>query len=271
MSYDEIDSSRAKGRLREVYHFFRGTEDWYYTGYRTPIAFFGQIWNPLEISRGDIEVGSEDRPGAVSITVPTASDIGLLLQAGASPTPVSVKVYQYHVDAPDEFALIFNGEIQAADIVGEICEIQAVPLQGRMNRVYPRGLFQRDRCIWITYDPDTCGVSPSGFTFTGTVAAIAGLQIEVPGAAAFNIAPDFFALGIMSKGEWKVGILSQSGDVIAVDHPIPGLVVGDDVILLAGDDRKKETCHLKFDNSSERLSFPSMPDQTPFAGQGIRP
>ena len=234
MSHLTREQSRALGRKRELFHFFRGTEDWRYTSYRTRIAFFGELWEPLPITHGDIELGSEDRPGAVDVTVPTESDIGLILQAGNSTSPISLRIYEYHQGVVDDYAIVFNGEVQGADIQGEQCVVQAMPLQGRMNVPLPRGLFQRDRCRWLTYDPLTCGVDPAPFTFASTVSAINGLKVTVTGAAAFNSDPTFFSLGVFSKGAAKTGILTQTGDVMDLEFWIPGLIVGDAVVSWRG-------------------------------------
>jgi hypothetical protein len=270
MTHPSREASRARGRLRELYHFWRGVEDWRYTSYRTRLAFHGELWEPLPITRSEIEVGSEDRPGVVDVTVPTSSGIGTVLQAGSAPTPISLRIYQFHQGIVDDYAIIFNGEVQAADIEGETCVIQAVPLQARMSMVLPRGLYQRERCTWNTYDPLTCGKSTAGFLHTGAVTAINGLQVAVAGAAAFNADPAFFALGVMMKGEWKAPIQSQSEDSMALDFMIPGLIVGDTVTILAGDDRTKETCLTKYDNIERYMAFSQMPIQSPFEGQGLR-
>lgn len=271
MSRRLLEASRDKGQPRYYYHFLRGGEDWCYTNHRTQLAFNGQLYTPLEITHGEIERGSEDNPGTVPITLPTDSDVGLVLQQGAAPTPISVRISMLQLGDVTDPAIIFYGELRGADFNGEICEVQAVPLQARLDVIMPRGRWQRKQCVWNTYDPFTCGVSESGFLFNGTVSAIDGLTVTVPGAAAFRSTdPSFFALGVMSKDEYKGMIEKQDGDNMLLQHMIPGLVVGNSVSLLAGDDRTKETCLFKFNNIERHMAFHLIPTTNPHYGQGLR-
>ena len=270
MSRRDLEKSRDKGKPRYFYHFFRGTEDWYYTDFRIPQSYNGDAYLPLEIIHGEIERGSDDNPGAVEVTLPKDSAVGVVLQEGSAPTPISLRISMMQaLDAADP-AIIFNGELRGADITEATCVVQAVPLQSRINVIMPRGRWQRKQCVWNTYDPDTCGVSKTGFSFNGTVSAIDGLTITVTGAAAFNAATDFFALGVMSFGEYKGMIEKQDGDNLLLQHAIPGLIVGSSVNLLAGDDRTKETCLIKFNNISRHMGFSQIPTTNPHYGQGLR-
>lgn len=271
MSYEDREGSPTGGAPRELYQFFQGPVDYTYTSFRSVITFEEQFYRPLEITRTEIEGGGTDQPGAVQITVPTDSFIGSLLQAGNAATPMSLRIYRFHEGEIEDYAIIFNGEIQAADVDGEVCVITAVPLQSRMAMPMPRGLYQRGFCAWNTYDTETCKVNPAPFTFAGTVAAIDGLRVTVTGAAAFDADPTFFALGVITKGSYKSPIQAQDGDDMLLDLMIPGLAVGDAVSLLAGDDRTETTCHEKFNNSLRRMSFSQMPIEQPFSGQGLRP
>ena len=271
MSRRQLQASRDRGKPRYYYHFLRGGEDWCYTNYHSPLSYNGERFEPLEITHGEIERGSEDNPGSVPVTLPTDSAIGLVLQQGAAPTPISLRISMMQVDDVTDPAIIFYGELRGADFTGETCEVQAVPLQSRLDVIMPRGRWQRRQCVWNTYDPVTCGVSESGFLFTGTVSAIDGLTVTVPGAAAFRSTdPSFFALGVMSKDEYKGMIEKQDGDNMLLQHMIPGLAVGNPVSLLAGDDRTKETCLAKFNNVERHMAFYRIPTTNPHYGQGLR-
>jgi hypothetical protein len=234
------------------------------------LSYEGERFEPLEINHGEIERGSEDNPGAVPVTLPTDSAIGLVLQAGSAPTPISLRISMQQLGDPADPAIIFNGELRGADFQDEICTVQAIPLQSRINVTMPRGRWQRKQCVWNTFDPDTCRVDPAPFTFAGTVSAIDGLTVTVTGAGAFNTDPAFFALGVLTKGEYKGMIETQDGDDILLQRMIPGLLVGDSVSLLAGDDRTKETCLVKFNNIERHMAFYQIPTLNPHYGQGLR-
>lgn len=269
MTRRDVEKSRAQGRPRYFYHFFRSVEDWYYTSYRTVLAYNGQAYLPLEINHNEIVGGGEDRPGLVEVTLPTDSDLGLILQAGSAPSSISLRIAMQHANMLDDPAIIFNGELRGTQITDDLCVVTAVPLQSRLSMVMPRGLFERRQCVWNTYTPE-CGVDPALFTFAGTVAGIDGLIVSVTGASAFNADPAFFTLGVLTKGEYRGMIERQDGDEMTLQHAIPGLIVGDAVTLLAGDDRTKETCLNKFDDIERHMSFYLIPVQNPHYGQGLR-
>jgi len=271
MTRRDIDASLAQGRPRYFYHFFRKTEDWFYTSFRTPVAYWGHTYEPLEITHGEIESGGEDRPGSVDITFPTDSVLGLILQEGSAPTQISVQISLSYEDVLDDPAIIFNGELRGTSITDDQCVVSAVLLQSRMSMAMPRGLWQRQQCIWNTYTPGRCGVNPAAFTHSGLVTDIDGLVVSVAGTAAFNPDPAFFALGVMTKGERKGMIERQDGDDLILQHTMHGLIVGDTVSLLAGEDRTKETCLNKFNNIARHFAFSEMPIENPHYGQGLRP
>lgn len=277
-TYRELERSLFRSKPVELYHFFRGTEDWYYTSSKFVVSFSDSadtgIYDPLAIVRGAVDLGGADKPGALSITLPVDCDLGLLLQAGTSPTPISVRVIRFQTEAPDEPAIIFTGDLGNADIQDEKITLQCWPFGARLNRTVPRGLYQRAQCQVNTYDPFTCGVDKATYTYEGEVTAINGLAITVDGAADFDpgtgTRPDMFALGILQFGEHLAAIDTQSDDAVTLWEAVPGLQVGDTVQLVAGDDRLQETCTIKFGNAPRRIAFPNMPVDNPFFGQGFR-
>lgn len=273
-TYRELERSLFKGRPIEVYHFFRGTEDWFYTSSKFTVIFESETYTPLEITRGQIDYGGEDRPGALPITFPTDTDLGLLLQAGSVASPVSVRVTRIQSDAATDPAIIFLGELGGADVDGENVTVQCWPFTARMDLTVPQGLFQRDQCQWNTYDPNTCKVDKATYTFEGEVTEIDGLNVTVDGALDFDpgtgTRSDMFSLGIIQKGEQQGMIDLQMGNIVRLIELLPTLVVGDMVQLVAGDDRSMATCRDKFANAPRRLAFAHMPVLNPFYGQGLR-
>lgn len=273
-TYREIEGSSYGGTPVEYYHFYRGAQDWYYTSSRRIRLFNSARHLPLEITRGPIDLGGADQPGALTITLPTASNLGTIFQEGSLPTPISLTITRQQPAASDAPWIIFIGEVSNADIQGEIVSLQALPFTARLDLIIPQGLYQKEQCQWNTYDIYTCKVVKATYTFTGTISAIDGLNITVDDATAFDpgtgTQPNMFVQGILQKGERQGMIQAQDGDVISLLEVVPTLTVGDVVDLIAGDDRTVETCRTKFANAGRRFSFPHMPVLNPFYGQGLR-
>lgn len=272
-SYINLERSKYGGRPAEFFHFYRGADDWRMTPVpMTVILADGQIFSPQAgLKRGDIEGGTADNPGQLSIDMPTNTALIQAVLNGRSDAPINLKLYQYHKSANTDTKIIFWGEVVAYDEQRDVTSIRCNPTLAMADMQLPRGVYQRETCDWNTYDPHTCKVNPAAFTFTGPVADIDGLAVTVTGAAAFGgDDPEFFSLGAITKGTRRGEIEKQQGDVIILRHPISGLIVGDTVSIIAGDDRTPQTCLNKFDNILRHFSFNKMPKNNPSYGQGVR-
>jgi hypothetical protein len=272
-TYLELERSRFQSKPIKLFHFYRGTEDWYYTSNKFVVVFDSQVFLPLAIKHSQVEYGGEDLPGACPVSLPVDSDLGQVLKLGAMPTPVQLDIIRLQRDASTQPAIIFKGELGAGDVQNRQITVQCWPFESQLNLVVPQGLYQRDYCQWNTYDEFTCKVNKATFTFTGVIEAISGTEITVTDASTFDpgtgVREDMFVNGIFQKDEYQVLINAQAGDVLTLIEPIPGLLVGDSVDLVAGDDRTLTTCSEKFANAGRRLAFRWMPVVDPFYGQGF--
>jgi hypothetical protein len=278
-TYLDLEKSRFGGRPTELYHFYQNITDWFYTSAPfTVITESVETYEPVAIQRGEYEGGGADAPGQMPITLPVGSDLGLHLQAGTIVSPVTLKLYRFHRTAESDIRLIWWGEVVSKDVEAETMTLQLQPLRAQVDLIVPRGLAYRRQCAWNTYDPTTCQVDKAAFTFTGTIASIDGLVIEVPGAGAFaagfgGVTATFFDGGILTAANLRVGLIDVgdiTNDLYTLDERVPGLTVGMAVSLTAGDDRTPETCHDRFDKSERYMAFEKMPLQNPFFGEGLR-
>lgn len=249
------------------------------TSYKNEYVFEDQTFTPLEINRGVIDVGGEDKPGSLSVTLPADSEVGTMLRQGLAYAELNLQIIRIQQDAPDDPAIIFDGKVMSFDDQDDVVTVNCSPLTARLQDVVPQALVQKTQCPWQTGDPFTCRVNLNQFTFTGTVSAIStnGLEITVDGASAFvpdltgaTTLPDMFALGIIQKGFYQGSIALQTGDVMTLDERLPTLIVGDTVQLIAGDDRTKETCHNKFQNIGNYGAFSELPAVNPAYGSNLR-
>lgn len=270
----ELEGSKHKSRPVEFYHFYQSTHDWYYTTSRRVKTLDGLPHQPLEITRGPIDVGGEDRPGALSVSIPTDSSLGLIIQDGSLSTPLSLQITRQQPSASDDPWIIFIGDLGSAEVQGENINLQFLPFTARLDVIIPQGLYQKDQCQWNTFDPFTCKVNRAIYTFTGAIVSIDGLTIEVAGASGFDPGTgtkiDMFVGGILKKDEREGMIMGQSGDFMILLEAVPTLEVGNVIELTAGDNRTLRTCADKFGNARRRFAFPHLPTLNPFYGQGLR-
>lgn len=277
----ELEQSKHGGRPIEYYHFYRATEDWYYTTSRRVKTLDGIPHLPLEINRGVIATGGADKPGALSIELPTSSAIGQAVKDGLLPTPLSLRITRQQAGASDDPRIIFNGEASTAGVTPALTTIQFLPLLARLSQMVPQGAFQKDQCTFATYDTLTCGLDRADFTFDGVVEAVDGLDVTITGLSDYRpvnadgdteaFVPTMFALGILKKGEREVMIESQSGNTVRLVTSLDNLRVDDAVQVVVGDDRQAQTCLLKMKNIARNMSFSHMPTVNPYYGRGFLP
>ena len=73
-----------------------------------------------------------------------------------------------------------------------------------------------------------------------------------------------------SPGQFdRRAIRSQTGAVVAVAFPLPGLAATDTVNLYPGCDHTLATCESKFSNRLNYGGMPYFPDKNPFSGTSI--
>lgn len=274
--YREFEKSPFQGKPGEIYHFFRGSEDWCYTSGKRNIVFEGNTFIPTSIKRTDPQSGGSDAVGQITVTMPTDTALGLALKAGAPASSVQLRIIRYHRPHLSSPAIIFVGEVASTDCQGDVAVLTCDPPTAQLTLPIPRGLIQKEHCVWSFTDPFTCKVNPATFTFNGSVSVIDGLWVTVPGAQDFGFTAvpgieftDFFTFGVLTRGEHKGMIEEQDGDSVRLIEILPSLVVGDAVSLLAGDDRTLQTCRNKFGNQLRRLAFRDAPVTNPFYGRGL--
>lgn len=277
-SYLDLEKSGYNGRPQEFYHFFRAGEDWFLTPGMVTIILGGVdggVYTPSKVTRDEIEGGGEDAPGSLKVRIPASHALAQSIMDGRSDPAIELRLMEYHRGAEYDTPITFWGEVATYDRDGAFLDIECQPTQAQGEMVVPRLLYQKDECGFSTYDPSTCGVDPADFTYVGNITAIDGLKITVGGAEAAGVVegeidPDYFTGGVLSKGNRKGLIEKQVGDDIYLQYLVKGIIVGDSVSLLAGDDRTKETCLHKFGNIGRNFSFSLMPELTPWFGQGLR-
>lgn len=104
-----------------------------------------------------------------------------------------------------------------------------------------------------------CGVALAALTHRRVTSAASGQAVTVPGA------PDGLAYGRLrwlggpSRG-LSATIIAQSGDVLTLADPVPkGAAAGMTVELIAGCDKRAETCRTRFHNIANFRGEPHLP------------
>ncbi len=254
----------------ELYKFARAGKAWHYTTRETSVSFGGDTYVPAVISREAITQNGEDQTMSVLFSLPRDNDLVAEFIGIVPPDPVAVFVYRNHqgLDA-SETKTIFLGEVSKVDITNSLAQISCSSLESAFTQPIGR-VHVQPSCPWMLYEAQ-CGVSPTGFTHTGTVMSIStdGLTYVVGSMTTIDPDTTFYVRGTLSKDGQPRFIIAQSGaagtytfTLMTAFNPAP--VVGDTVTATAGCDRTLAVCKNRFNNLLRFGGFPFLPGRSPW-------
>lgn len=270
MSYTGHETSVHDAQPVELYKFVRRTECWLYTSADEQVVEGGDTYQPVPISRGDIQRTGETSSSELEVSMDLSLAVVTQFVTGTPPTPVLLTVTRLHRDDADPIVL-WSGEVAACRLRDDQAIFLCTSPLSAHEKAVPRLLVQQ-QCPHVLYD-EGCGLDPADFKLSGTVASVSANGITVGVDAAAGEADNHFRAGrIELQGtDLKAFIAQHTGSTLTLLTPIPGLGVDDPVDLFAGCNRTVEECRDKFDNVANHLGMPLMPDRNPFVQLEARP
>lgn len=269
MGFSLFEISRRSGSPAELYLFKygAGAESHYaYTNAERPITFNSIIFNPIPITRDSFAVtGTLDRQD-LSLDVPHTSEIPELVRIYPPNTPVSLAIYQGHLDDPDqEFLPIWNGRVTAVSRKASTATITCQMIFTSLRRQGLRRNWQYG-CPHLLYGP-ACRADKPSATTTGVVTALGSTGFHGVGTGGVNtisyvgvsggtLAAVFARLvgGTLEftndAGDFSATTIydayNDSGqDYVRCTRPLPvGLAIGDTVAFVNGCDHAMTGCNL---------------------------
>jgi len=270
---------KAGGQPVELYVFQRGGQVWRYTDRQRAITVNGFTYEPATITRAPQTDSAEEARSTITVTLDRAVPVvAALLQGTPGYRRTTLAISRFQPGATD-MAVIGRGDIASVRQKGETVEVTVSQIGYLLQLAVPRLTFQ-GTCNHTVYDP-FCGIDPTPFTFTGTVAGVLapgavggspdgyGIQFTVATSPAEFGDADYFAAGYLIAGDQAAFVVSHtiaSGTALLVLlGPLPpALILGASVLCVAGCDRSQETCIAKFNNLANFFGFPLMPTRDPF-------
>ena len=169
---------------------------------------------------------------------------------------------------PEQRILMFRGELGEIRRSGASFEVELRGLSEALNR--PMGRAYMPVCDAALGDA-RCGfdLSDPAFSASATVTSLDGLRsLRASGLASY--AADWFTDGVLT---WRSGPMdgvavrvrshrkSDGDGVLILDRDQQDMAVGDAFDIVAGCDKRKETCASKFSNFVNFRGFPFMPGE----------
>lgn len=268
-SFATLEASRESSRPLEIYEISIGADQYRYTSNDADLTVGADVYTALAISRNNIEQGSDSQARNLILTVPGDNPFAALYRNVVPGQRASVNVWRLQRNEVPTFntrILMFKGQVMSVRFPqdGYTAEIAVRSIEQALNRSIPRYTFM-SMCNHILYSP-ACGADPLLHDVVGTVSAVSGNTITLPGA---NSKPDGFYNGgycraVSGADDFRM-ILSHVGNVLTLLLPFAEDVNGAQVQAFAGCDHLVDgDCATVHDRVAEFGGFAFVPNRNPF-------
>lgn len=271
MSFDANEISLESGSPVELYELSIDQESFYFTSSEDSFTFGIKTYDPVEVSRSNITVGTEERTQTISFSLPTGHPFVqkyVNVVPGQKATLTIFRFHRYDSPTPQQQVTMFKGLVQSVAFTqnAETAQVAVMPLTGSLGRQIPRFTYQ-GICNHALFD-DGCKVDAGSFEYIGNASAVSGDLITVDGLLGANGAG--WATGGYIQDTTGLDfrlVLSQTTDVVRVLLPFPPdlSILNTDVSVFAGCDHTLPVCKTKFNNVINYGGFQFVPTKNPFS------
>lgn len=250
MSFNQYDTSRASGRIAEIYLFTygEGAGDYYaFTDQERVVTYFGVDYNPVPIDRGRFQANGGRERRDLTIQVANENPVPNLFTIYPPDYPVSVSIRAGHIGDPaNEFVPVWSGRVLnvrwGEDGIAElICRpLAAASRQGGLRRHWQLG------CPHVLFGGQ-CRALEAPATVSVGVTSVLNNRVTL--AAGWNAQPvDKYVTG---KVSWVVGAntirrsilrIEPDARTLVLSGPALNLSVGDTVDVTLGCNRTMDDC-----------------------------
>lgn len=242
-----------------------------FTDHDGPLGFEGVTFRP------DTGLSAMALARATGLSVDNTEALGALSHGGISEADIEagrfdgaeVRAWRVNWAAPEQRALMFRGHIGELTRIDGAFRAEIRGLSAALNR--PLGRVFQKPCTAVLGD----AACRADLTVPGYVTEIAVEQVEEARVFRFADLPGF-AVDWFTRGRLEVlgGAAQGLHAAIKEDRAESGarvvelwqslraeVVPGDPLRLVAGCDKRFETCRLKFDNGVNFQGFPDLPEE----------
>lgn len=273
MSFLDYEQSEHDNSRVEMYLF--ETEDgrykFAYTTDKVGRNFLATDFVPGTIKRGEAKQQAGDSgTEKMEITVPWDNPVAAMHVPYLPPRPVKVTIFSYHrTDPGAEVVQGFVGYITSFQQRGTEAVFECSQILDAFSQVVPWATFKGD-CVWALYNIG-CGVDKGlWMTSVTDVSTVDSIKIT---AGTFSAMDDgWFTNGFVvnpATGEQRFITKHDAAQAaIFLSYPLLSYT-GGLLLAYAGCDRKRDTCHVKFNNKINYLGFDHTPEYNVFQ-KGVR-
>lgn len=262
MTYNGQETSRYSSKPFELFLWSTVDQQWFFTTAAKRITYAGHSYEPLAMSRTEIDNNNEAKTGGLKVTIPRTHEIASLFVAYLPVSPLLLTIYRGHYgDSDSEVKEPFAGKVVSCKF-NDFCELTIVPETYVLQQRVPALQYQQ-QCPWITYGPG-CNLDRALFMVTGAVTALSADKLTVTVAAFGGKPTGWLNAGYIEFGNQRRFINGHTGSAAVLLDAISTLQVGSIVSAYAGDMRNANDCINKFNNYKRFMGHPNLPNRNPY-------
>lgn len=259
MTYNVYDKSAALGSPYELFAFLCPTGDFFYTNNNEPVSFDGNVYTPLQVSRGTLELNAlTDSVVTTQIKVPVNCELYYQHGRGVVHPEMRVEIRRAHRGTTG-VRLRGIGRV-TNHLVSD--EIYTLTIENVIQTEVQRGaaaVYYQNRCNHAFGDA-RCKVNITDYERQTVVQELWNYSVRV-----FN---DGFANGELAGGRITIGsevrtIVDNNDNWLQLAYPFVAAVVGDDCTVQLECDLSHSMCKGRFGNGRNYGGFPTMPEVNP--------
>jgi len=268
MTYRDIEESVRDGEPLELYKFLVGTTSFLYTASVESVLFNGQVYEPIAISRTEIDQNDEIDRAGLSIIVPRGTPVTERFRVFSPPAVMMVTIFSLH-PTTDVYATIWSGRVLSCDWRGSKVSLACESTFSSQKRLGLRRNYQAT-CPHPLYG-SACKVLKSNFKVPATITAVSGSTVTVStlgGYAGSHFSGGFLTL-LDPTYSLDTRFITTGGATMTLSHPFESVEVGDLVDMYPGCAHTTDACDTKFSNILNYGGFPYVPEKSPFGSTTV--
>ena len=257
MNYQEKETQEQQVDSFETYLFVNDNGSWAYTSYNEDVTVGGSTFQTVPISRSGFSKDLENGIVKCIISAPITTIFAQYVAAFPI-IPTMVQIIRYFADDTTSGVLVFNGTINSITFNKQVANAECLSSMNELNNKVP-GVYIQTYCNNTLYGT-VCGLNKG--TYIDTVVVTLDVDdlahMTTPGLA--GVPDNFYTMGEMVFNNDSRLITKQTGLDLYIHFPFRDLISGDSVDIYEGCDMSGITCNNKFNNLSNFVGMPYVPD-----------
>lgn len=258
MTFQDKEATQQQPASAEVYNFWNNSLYYRYTSHDTDLTIDGNVYTHVAIKRGTISFDPKGLGTKTSIEAPVTGPF-LSYVSNQPFVPLQVAIKKYYLDDLATSLLLFSGFVKTAKVADHVAVAECLPSEYELERKIPRILFQPN-CNFELFDA-RCGLTEATYLVNANV-TVSGNTLVSDDFGAF--ANGYFDSGYVVFGN-DIRMITQHVHNTLYLHVAFGveLTSGSLVTVYPGCLKDPATCKNKFNNLSNFLGMPYIPDKNP--------